>query len=120
MFWFSSVAASSTELFRKTPAGLEVRVRLLPNGFRDRIEGVRFLPNGERVINVRVRAVPEKGKANASLLKLLSKQWGLPKSSIRIIAGGKDRMKLVLLADAGEEDRIRIEALHQFCPGNMT
>ena len=42
---------------------------------------------------MRVRAVPEDGKANAAVEKLLAKRLGLPKSAVRVVTGGKNRLK---------------------------
>jgi uncharacterized protein (TIGR00251 family) len=44
---------------------------------------------------IRVKAVPEKGKANAELVKYLSKLLGIPKGKISIISGQSDRTKLI-------------------------
>lgn len=54
-------------------------------------------------LKVRVRAVPEKGKANAALEKLIAKWLGLPKSAVHITAGGKSRIKTLKL-DADHAD----------------
>jgi uncharacterized protein YggU (UPF0235/DUF167 family) len=48
--------------------------------------------------------VPEDGKANGTLIGLLAKTWGLPKSAISIAAGAKARAKLVRVA--GDPARI--------------
>jgi uncharacterized protein YggU (UPF0235/DUF167 family) len=45
------------------------------------------------VIAVRVRAVPESGRANKALIGLLSKALKTPKSDIEIIAGMTARIK---------------------------
>ena len=43
-------------------------------------------------------AVPEGGKANAALLKLLAKTWKLPKTSLTIASGATSRRKVVHIA----------------------
>ena len=45
-----------------------------------------------------VTAVPEKGRANKSLLKLLSKSWGVGMQRLTLIAGAKDRNKTIQVA----------------------
>ena len=50
---------------------------------------------GEITIRVAVTAAPEKGKANAAVLKLMSKALGVPKSSLSIIKGETSRSKLI-------------------------
>ncbi|MCB1559420.1 MAG: DUF167 domain-containing protein [Alphaproteobacteria bacterium] len=47
------------------------------------------------MLKVSVTAVPEKGKANQSLIKLLSKHWKIPKSEIEIIKGETERHKIL-------------------------
>jgi uncharacterized protein (TIGR00251 family) len=44
-------------------------------------------------LKVAVTAPPEKGKANAAVIALLSKVLGVPKSSIEIIRGDASRTK---------------------------
>ena len=46
-----------------------------------------------------LRAAPaEGGKANAALVKLLAREWGVAPSRIGIVAGAKDRRKTVHVA----------------------
>ena len=40
---------------------------------------------------------PEKGKANAAMLKLLAKEWSVAPSRLGLVAGHKDRHKRILL-----------------------
>ncbi len=46
-------------------------------------------------MRVRLNAVPEKGKANAELVKLLAKHFGVRKSAIEIVRGHLGREKVV-------------------------
>ena len=73
-------------------------LRVTPNASGDRIEGVALLGDERPVLKVRVTAVPDKGKANAAVVKLLAKAWGVPRSSLSIVAGEKDRNKTVQVA----------------------
>lgn len=61
------------------------------------------LGDGKVVLKLRVRAVPDKGKANAAIVKLLAKTWDVPRSSLTVIAGEKDRTKTLLLAGDPQE-----------------
>jgi uncharacterized protein YggU (UPF0235/DUF167 family) len=45
------------------------------------------------VLRLRVAAVPDKGKANAAVIALLSKALAVPKSAIRLTAGETARIK---------------------------
>lgn len=53
--------------------------------------------DGEKVqtYKIRLKAVPEKGKANEELIKFLSKELALPKDKIEIISGKTERIKLI-------------------------
>lgn len=44
---------------------------------------------------VYLRAKPHDGEANATLIKLLSKHFGVPKTSIRVLRGAKSRIKTI-------------------------
>ena len=78
--------------------GVRVAVRLTPKAARDRIDGVVADAEGDGVLKAAVTAVPEDGKANAALIKLLAKAWKLPKTSITVVQGATDRRKLLHLA----------------------
>lgn len=43
----------------------------------------------------RVRALPEDGEANAALERLVAEWLGIPKSSARLVSGGKSRVKSI-------------------------
>jgi uncharacterized protein len=83
--------------FETTADGLRVRVRVTPRASADRARGIAADENGVGWLQVSVTAVPEDGRANKAVLKLLSKAWRLPKSAIEITAGATDRRKTLLL-----------------------
>jgi uncharacterized protein len=47
---------------------------------------------------IRLKAVPEKGKANEELIRFLAKELNLPRSAFSIISGKTDRLKLIKIA----------------------
>jgi uncharacterized protein YggU (UPF0235/DUF167 family) len=81
--------------WRATLDGIVVACRLTPRGGRDAIDGVATLSDGARVLLARVRAVPENGKANDALLRLIADKAGVPASKARLVAGAKSRLKQV-------------------------
>ena len=81
--------------YARTPNGLTLHLRVTPKAGIDRIEGVEQRDDGSAALRVRVKAVPDKGKANAAVIVLLSEAFGLPKSSVRITAGQTARLKTV-------------------------
>lgn len=81
---------------RKTVTGLAMPVRLTPKSARDEIVGVEDFA-GDTVLKARVRALPEQGRANAALKKLIAKWLGVPPSSVHVVQGGKARLKQVAI-----------------------
>lgn len=68
-------------------------VRVQPKASADRVEGWTADTLGRACLKVRVRAVPEDGKANAAVEKLIAKWLGVPKSAVRVVTGGQSRLK---------------------------
>lgn len=91
-------------------AGLTLRIRLTPNASKDAVEGVTETADGHCHLSVRVRAVPEKGKANKALIAVLSQFLGLPKRGIEVIRGTTSRLKTVR-ATMDAQDRERVVGL---------
>lgn len=89
--------------------GLKVRVRLTPKANRDAVGGVEETGEGP-ALGVRVRAVPEKGEANAALTRAVADWLGVPKSAVELAAGGKSRLKTLLVSGNGRELERRIAA----------
>ena len=68
-----------------------LRIKVIPKSPKSEI--VETMADG--TIKIRVAAPPEKGKANAELIKFLAKHFKMEKSSITIISGKTDQLKLV-------------------------
>lgn len=81
-----------------TEDGLRVAIRLTPKARRDAVEGLAATADGGAEIRVSVTAVPEDGKANRALVKLLAKVWEVPKTAIELISGHTDRHKILLIS----------------------
>lgn len=73
-------------------------MRLTPKASVNRIQGLIADAGGGMALKASVTAVPEKGKANAALIKLLAKAWSLPKTSLTVISGVTDRNKVLHIA----------------------
>ena len=78
--------------------GLRVQLRVSPKAARAGIAGLGVDAAGRAFLKVRVNAPAEGGKANAALVKLLAREWGVAPSRIGIVAGAKDRRKTVHVA----------------------
>ena len=81
--------------WRYSPAGLSISLRVTPRGGRDDIDGIETLANGRSVVKVRVRAIAEGGEANRAVTELLAKALGVPKTSVRLLAGATSRVKQI-------------------------
>ena len=76
-------------------------VLVKPRAGRNRIEGVGTEASGGAVLRVSVTEAPEKGRANAALVKLLAKEWRLPKTAFAIAAGAGARRKTLVITGDG-------------------
>ena len=78
-----------------------VRVRLTPKSSIEGVDGV--IPSAEgQALAARVRAVPAEGEANAAVERLIARWLDVPKSTVRVTAGGKSRIKSLTIS--GETD----------------
>lgn len=84
--------------YRRTPTGLTLYLRVTPNAGVDKIEGVQLRDNDTVVLRMRVKAVPDKGKANKAVIALLAKQLGIAKTSITLTSGETARLKTLAIA----------------------
>jgi len=79
-------------------------VKVTPNAGRNEIVGLK-----DGVLQVRIAAPPEKGKANKELTDFLAEKLGVKKSAILITKGQTSRYKTILIAGiSGEELSKRI------------
>lgn len=72
-----------------------ISIRLTPNASSNRIGESRLMPNGETQLSVYVTSIPEDGKANDAMIKLLAKHLNLAPSRLTIIRGHTSRNKVV-------------------------
>jgi uncharacterized protein YggU (UPF0235/DUF167 family) len=81
---------------RRTSAGIMLPVRLTPKSSRDEIASVEDF-GGQTVVKARVRALPEDGRANEALGRLIAGWLKVPPSSGKVAQGGKSRTKQVMI-----------------------
>lgn len=84
--------------WRRTADGLRLSVRLTPRAERDALGGVREAAPGRPCLSARVTAAPAAGAANAALIALVARTLGVPKSAVRLAAGGGSRLKTLEIA----------------------
>ncbi len=75
-----------------------LNIKVLPNASSNSIEGWE----NER-LRIRIRGVPEKGKANDNLIAFLAKEFDISKSQIKILSGHTSRLKRIEIEGISEE-----------------
>lgn len=71
-----------------------LRIKVLPKSPHNEI--VEILENDDGItIKIRIKAAPEKGKANIELIKFLSQELNINQSRISIISGKTQQLKLI-------------------------
>jgi len=82
--------------------GVSLAVKVTPRARRPGIEGLVAGAPGPgapaALLQVRVAAAPEDGKANAAVIDLLAAGSGLPRRAFSIVAGATDRTKRIHVA----------------------
>jgi uncharacterized protein (TIGR00251 family) len=79
-------------MFQQTRNGVSFKVEVISKASRSEIVDWE---NNE--LKVRVAAVPEKGEANAELLRHLAEIFGVAKSKVQLMQGEKSRQKCVCI-----------------------
>jgi len=77
--------------------GVELTVRLTPRSSSNKVEGLAASADGAQHLSARVRAVPEKGKANTALEELVAGWLSVPKRDVSIAGGSTSRIKTVMV-----------------------
>lgn len=72
-----------------------LRIKVIPRSPKNEIVEILEDESGEKTYKIRIKAAPEKGKANKELIKFLSKEFCIPKENISIISGKTEQLKLV-------------------------
>jgi uncharacterized protein (TIGR00251 family) len=89
----------------KIPKSGYLRIKVIPKSHKTEFIETMIDGEGEETIKIRLKAVPEKGKANAELIKFLSKELNIAKSEISIISGKTDQLKLIRLDQKSVPDQ---------------
>ncbi len=84
----------------ETEDHLTLSIRVIPRASRDSIQGI----HGD-TLKIRIQAPPVEGKANAYLVKFLSKQWKVSRACIQILSGETGRNKRLRISNPSDELR---------------
>lgn len=88
----------AAQLFKAGRAGLGISLRVTPRASRTAIDGIAEEADGGQALKVAVTAPPDDGKANDAVIRLLAKEWRLPKTTLSIASGATSRRKTVMIA----------------------
>lgn len=84
-------------MLKETKDGLIVNIKISPNSKKNEI--VRE----EEHTKIKITAQPIDGKANKALVEFLSKNFKIPKTSIKILKGETSKEKTILFETKDEE-----------------
>ena len=80
-----------------------LRLHVTPGAREDGVNGWQG-----QSLRLKVRARPEKGRANAAALRLLAARLGLPRTSLSIVRGAASRDKLVEVEGLSDDELQRL------------
>ncbi len=80
-----------------------LRIKVIPKSRETKIAEIMEDGDGEITIKIRIKAAPEKGKANKELLKFLAHYFDRPVEQFEIISGKTEQLKLIRVQDAALE-----------------
>lgn len=86
------MARNTPDLRILAVSGTRIALRVTPKASRNEVLAAE---TPDAPLRIYVTTVPEGGKANAAVLKLLSKALGVPKSRLSVVQGETSRDKLV-------------------------
>lgn len=93
---------------------LDVCVRVTPKSAADSVEGLHVGADGKSALALRVRALPDKGKANKAVIALFADWARCAKRDIDVVRGATARIKTLRVSGSADQlTRIRqqLEAL---------
>lgn len=81
---------------------ITLQVKIIPNARQDKICGYI----DKDILKIKIKAKPIDGKANAYLIKYLSKELDIPRSNITIIKGKTSRNKVLEVSNIEKKEFI--------------
>ena len=76
-----------------------IKIRVQPKSSRNQVDGFQ-----DGALRVRVTAAPTEGQANAAVIAILAKTFGISKSRLEIIRGYRSRDKVVSVDTLTEQE----------------
>lgn len=91
-------------LFTIKKNGLVFSIRVIARAKKNSVGDIFIDNNNTLRLKIYTTSVPENGRANCAILKLLSRAWRINKDQIEIIHGLKQRDKILFLK--GSPDKL--------------
>lgn len=88
-------------MINKTKDGILVNIKISPNSKKNEI-----IKDGD-IIKIKITAQPIDGKANKAVIEFLSKNFKIPKTSIKIVKGETSKEKTILFSTS-EEEKVKL------------
>ena len=76
------------------PSGY-LRVKVVPKSPKTELVEIFEDAESGQTYKIRLKAAPEKGKANEELIRFLAKELNLPRTALLILSGKTNRIKLI-------------------------
>ena len=92
-------------MLKETKDGLVASIRISPNAKKNEI-----IKEGE-VVKIKITAQPIDGKANKALVEFLSKNFKIPKTSIKILKGETSKEKTILFETQDKEKQKKLKEI---------
>ena len=90
-------------MIKETKDGLIVNIKISPNSKKNEI-----INEGD-FTKIKITAQPSEGKANKALIEFLSKNFKIPKTSIKILKGETSKEKTILFETQDEEKLTKLK-----------
>jgi uncharacterized protein (TIGR00251 family) len=92
--------------FEERDGYIVLKVRVVPRAAKNAIQGLR----GD-ALKIRIQAPPVDGKANACLIRFLSRHWNIPQADIELLSGETGRNKRLRILNPTDEMRAALLSL---------
>ncbi len=90
---------------------LLIAIRLTPRSAKEGVGGLWQDEKGAVWLQAQVRAVPEKGKANEALIRLLAKRFHFPARTILLESGDSSRLKRLRFVGQAKDAAAMVKGL---------
>ena len=86
-------------MFHESDQGINLQIKVIPHASQNQIVGWE-----NDKLKIRIRAVPENGRANEMLISFLAETLNIPKSLIFLTRGETSRHKQFCFKDISKEE----------------